>query len=87
MYVVNQTYCLYKPLLVQRCKDLKFIALSRSPLEESVVRRKSLHGFFFSDFCLLTRLVNCLNVNSKATKGGRRVIARRIAKGRHRVTA
>ncbi|KAH0880898.1 hypothetical protein HID58_068292 [Brassica napus] len=46
--------------------------------QPSTIRRKRNHGFFARE---------CLNMNSKATKGGRRVIARRIAKGRHRVTA
>ncbi|XP_010487165.1 PREDICTED: uncharacterized protein LOC104765186 [Camelina sativa] len=39
--------------------------------QPSTIRRKRNHGFFAR----------------KATKGGRRVIARRIAKGRHRVSA
>ncbi|CAG7882516.1 unnamed protein product [Brassica rapa] len=40
--------------------------------QPSTIRRKRNHGFF---------------ARRKATKGGRRVIAGRIAKGRHRVTA
>ncbi|XP_056843567.1 uncharacterized protein LOC130495941 [Raphanus sativus] len=42
----------------------------RGHFQPSTIRRKRNHGFFAR----------------KATKGGRRVIARRIAKGRHRVT-
>ncbi|KMT04881.1 hypothetical protein BVRB_7g170480 [Beta vulgaris subsp. vulgaris] len=47
------------------------ILFPKRPFQPSTLRRKRNHGFFAR----------------KATKGGRRVIARRIAKGRHRITA
>ncbi|KNA05237.1 hypothetical protein SOVF_192230 [Spinacia oleracea] len=47
------------------------ILFPKRTFQPSTLRRKRNHGFFAR----------------KATKGGRKVIARRIAKGRHRVTA
>ncbi|KAL5560998.1 hypothetical protein UlMin_030745 [Ulmus minor] len=46
--------------------------------QPSTIRRKWNHGFF---------IVYISKQKEKATKGGRRVIARRIAKGRSRIIA
>ncbi|GMN36951.1 hypothetical protein TIFTF001_006423 [Ficus carica] len=53
--------------------------------QPSTIRRKRNHGFFARN--KITENRNILTMSSKATKGGRRVIARRIAKGRSRITA
>ncbi|KAK4838733.1 hypothetical protein QYF36_016011 [Acer negundo] len=58
-------------LLVPVWTSVSRVLLARRTFQPSTIRRKRNHGFFAR----------------KATKGGRRVIARRIAKGRSRITA
>ncbi|KAL5062737.1 hypothetical protein RYX36_024474 [Vicia faba] len=51
--------------------DEPMILFPKRTFQPSIIRRKRNHGFFAR----------------KATKGGRKVIARRVAKGRFRITA
>ncbi|CAN0878050.1 50S ribosomal protein L34 [Linum grandiflorum] len=51
--------------------DESMLLLPKRTFQPSTIRRKRTHGFFAR----------------KATKGGRKVIARRVAKGRFRITA
>ncbi|KAK9099368.1 hypothetical protein Syun_026413 [Stephania yunnanensis] len=56
------------------------LLLPKRTYQPSTIKRKRTHGFF-------ARIMVVFDMcNSKATKGGRRVIARRVAKGRARIT-
>ncbi|KAH9607431.1 hypothetical protein KSS87_007521 [Heliosperma pusillum] len=77
------------------------ILFPKRTFQPSTLRRKRVHGFFAREVNNVVVVVpvvvgwcwdwwKCrmtVGGDRKATKGGRRVIARRVAKGRHRVTA
>ncbi|KAK9231701.1 hypothetical protein WN943_021940 [Citrus x changshan-huyou] len=66
--------------------DEPMLLFPKRTFQPSTIRRKRNHGFFAR--ASWTCVINLLfYMSSKATKGGRRVIARRIAKGRSRITA
>ncbi|KAK2992934.1 hypothetical protein RJ640_008468 [Escallonia rubra] len=67
--------------------DEPMLLFPKRTYQPSTLRRKRVHGFLARVIDDVTDSCTFKHMSSKATKGGRRVIARRIAKGRSRVTA